>query len=241
MKFGTWYEEGREKERENSVDLRQAKLYWILSINGEISVCMTSFSTTAHPVNFKLCGCIAEHPRKCSVDCEVFWMNSSQDSFKHCFPTLLYKRKKPEPQYKGSAAPERFTACTCQDLTVELNCKCTFYVVTQTLLKWSCQLKQCIAQDTQKCSVDCDVLWMMFSRNLQSGLTKANQFWTGTALVYNRARATSGPDISMHCMLTNTCKQNTYEKHILHMCENVYREYYCSTESANVSTWMYCT
>lgn len=33
-----------------------------------------AFSTTIHPTDFTISGCIAEDPRKCSVEFEVVWM-----------------------------------------------------------------------------------------------------------------------------------------------------------------------
>lgn len=39
-------------------------------------------STTIHPIKFILGGCIAEEPRKCSVECKILWMSSSLESCK---------------------------------------------------------------------------------------------------------------------------------------------------------------
>ncbi len=55
-----------------------------LTINGRslclsvcLSVCPSSILTTVHPIDFTLGGCIAEDPRKCSVECEVVWMSGT--------------------------------------------------------------------------------------------------------------------------------------------------------------------
>ena len=40
------------------------------------------FSTTVHPINFTLGGCIAEDLRQCSSACEVVWMSGSPESCK---------------------------------------------------------------------------------------------------------------------------------------------------------------
>ncbi len=37
---------------------------------------LAAFTGTAHPNDFTLCGCIAEDPKKCSVECDVDRMNS---------------------------------------------------------------------------------------------------------------------------------------------------------------------
>lgn len=46
-----------------------------LTVKERIFVCLSAcpliFSTTAHPIDFMLGVCIAEGPRKCSVECEV--------------------------------------------------------------------------------------------------------------------------------------------------------------------------
>ncbi len=50
-----------------------------------VSVCPLIVSTTVHPIDFTLGGCLAEDSRKCSVEsqeCEVVWMSGSRESCK---------------------------------------------------------------------------------------------------------------------------------------------------------------
>ncbi len=42
-----------------------------------LSVCPSIISTTVHLIDFTLDRCVAEDPRKCSVECEVVWMSGS--------------------------------------------------------------------------------------------------------------------------------------------------------------------
>ncbi len=42
-----------------------------------LSVCPSIISTTVHPVDFIRGGCIAEDPRRCSVECDVVWMSQA--------------------------------------------------------------------------------------------------------------------------------------------------------------------
>ncbi len=56
-----------------------------LTINGRslcLSVCPSNISTTVHPIDLTLGGCIAENPKKCSVKCEVVRMSGSGESCK---------------------------------------------------------------------------------------------------------------------------------------------------------------
>ena len=49
------------------------------------------FSTTIHLINFTLGGCIAEDPRKRSVQWEVVWISASQESTS-CTPYFIDKQ-----------------------------------------------------------------------------------------------------------------------------------------------------
>lgn len=40
-----------------------------------LSVCISVFWMTAHPVNFKLGRCVTEDAMKCSANCEILWMS----------------------------------------------------------------------------------------------------------------------------------------------------------------------
>ncbi len=61
-----------------------------------LSVCPSIISTTVHPIDFILGGCIAEDPRKCSVKCEVVWMSGSRESCKQ-----QYRRPSIRPVLNG--------------------------------------------------------------------------------------------------------------------------------------------
>ncbi len=57
-----------------------------------VSVCPSIISTAVHPINFTLGWCIAEDPRKSSVECQVVWMSGSPES---C--TQQYRRPRNQP------------------------------------------------------------------------------------------------------------------------------------------------
>lgn len=86
-----------------------------------LSVCLLIFLTTAHPIDFKLCTNIAEDQWTCSVDCEVFWMSGSQESFKHMLPDM---KKKVQLNHEGNA-PAQFaqTQQECIACSRWLKCK----------------------------------------------------------------------------------------------------------------------
>ncbi len=44
-----------------------------------LSVCPSNISITVHLIDFTLGRCIAEDPRKCSVECKVILMSGSRD------------------------------------------------------------------------------------------------------------------------------------------------------------------
>ncbi len=53
-----------------------------------LSVCPSIILTTVHSIDLTLGECVAEDPRKCSVECEVVWMSGSPEICKqqYCRP-----------------------------------------------------------------------------------------------------------------------------------------------------------
>lgn len=42
-----------------------------------MDACLSIFSKTVHPIDVTLGRCVAEDPKKCSVEWEAVWMNGS--------------------------------------------------------------------------------------------------------------------------------------------------------------------
>ncbi len=55
---------------------------WKKSLSVCLSVCLSIVMATIHPIDFTLGGCIAEDPRKRSVEYEFAWMCGSQENCK---------------------------------------------------------------------------------------------------------------------------------------------------------------
>ncbi len=80
-----------------------------LTVNGRcicLSVCPLIISTTIHPINYTLCGCIVQHPRKCSVECEVVWMSSSPESCKQQCRRSSYRPVRNRPVLNTNIPPQ---------------------------------------------------------------------------------------------------------------------------------------